>query len=116
MFLVACETTPKSPEEWMERGQNSCLPTAIVYKQTLLKYDIWARVFKYSWRDDETGKMNGHAMTAYLYPPGKNRLWTYDLLGSYRVRAYTNNVGQIAQEAHWARGATNVTYFAEWLD
>lgn len=116
LLLVACETTPDSPEAWIEREKNACLPTAIIFKKTLTKYDVWARVFRYSWRDEETGKMNGHAMVAYLYPPGKNQLWTYDALGSFRTKAFTNNVSKVAQQAHWARGCTNVTYFAEWLD
>lgn len=116
IFLCACQTTPPHPEQWMIEGQNSCLPTAIVYKQSLRKYDVWAKVFTYQFVDSRTGKMAGHAMCAFLYPPGKNQLWAYDSYGSTRIRAFTNNVADIAQKAHWARGLTNTTYMGEWVD
>ncbi|NBO22242.1 hypothetical protein EBU94_02720 [bacterium] len=115
LFLIACQTTPTNPEFWMEREINACLPTAIIFKQSLKKYGIWSEVFKYSWKDYETGKLKGHAMVAYLYPQGKNQLWTYDAEGSFRVRAYTNNVLDIAQKAHYIRGWTNKVLSAEYL-
>lgn len=98
----------------MEKEINACLPTAIIFKQSLRKYDIWSEVFKYTWRDDK-GKLRGHAMTAYLYPPGKNQLWTYDNMGSYRTYAYTNNVRQIATLAARVRGMTNNLLTAEFI-
>lgn len=103
VFLTGCSTTPTNPEFWMEREINACLPTAIIFKQSLRKYDIWSEVFSYSWVDKDK-KLRGHAMVAYLYPPGKNQLWTYDSMGSYRIRAYTNNVTSIAQLSHNVRG------------
>jgi len=115
LFLVACETTPTNPEFWMEKEINACLPTAIIFKQSLRKYDIWSEVFKYSWKDSETGRLKGHAMVAYLYPPGKNQLWTYDAMGSYKIRAYTNNVLDIAQKSHNVRGSINKILNAEYL-
>jgi len=114
-FLTACETTPTNPEFWMERQVNACLPTAIIFKQSLRKYNIWSEVFRYSWIGKEDGKYHGHAMVAYLYPQGKNQLWTYDARGSYRVRAFTNNVTQIAQQAHMARGSTESIFNAEFI-
>ena len=115
IFLVACETTPTNPEFWMERQVNACLPTAIIFKQSLQKYNIWSEVFRYSWIGKEDSNYHGHAMVAYLYPKGKNQLWTYDAQGSYRVRAFTNNVTQIAQEAHRARGGTETIFMAEFI-
>jgi len=115
IFLLGCETTPNNPEMWMEREVNACLPTAIVFKQSLKKYGVWSEVFRYSWRDAETGKIKGHAMVAYLYPPGKNQLFTYDAMGSYRTYAYTNNVQNIAQCAHTARGASDKIFAASWI-
>lgn len=112
--LASCVITPKNPEYWMEKEINSCLPTAITFKQSLRKYDIWAEVFKYNWVDEDN-KTRGHAMTAYLYPPGKNQLWTYDAQGSFRVRAYTNNVTDIAQKAHWARLNGEKIFNAEFI-
>jgi hypothetical protein len=115
IFLLGCETTPNNPELWMEREVNACLPTAIVFKQSLKKYGVWSEVFRYSWRDAETGKIKGHAMVAYLYPPGKNQLFTYDAMGSYRTYAYTNNVQNIAQSAHTVRGASDKIFAASWI-
>lgn len=113
VFLVGCETTPTNPEFWMEKEMNACLPTAIIFKQSLRKYDIWAEVFRYTWKDNN--KLRGHAMVAYLYPPGKNQLWTYDNMGSWRTIGYTNNVMQIASYASRIRGNTNRVLFAEWV-
>lgn len=115
LCLAACQTTPTNPEFWMEKEINSCLPTAIIFKQSLRKYDIWAEVFRYSWKDSNTGKIRGHAMVAYLYPPGKNQLWTYDSEGSFRTYAYTNNVKGIAQYAHNVRGAADLIINADYI-
>tara|TARA_R110000868_G_scaffold55422_1_gene172219 strand:- start:2262 stop:2639 length:378 start_codon:yes stop_codon:yes gene_type:complete len=115
LILVGCSTTPTNPEFWMEREINACLPTAIVFRQSLKKYNVWAEVFRYSWVGKEDHKIHGHAMVAYLYPPGKNQLWTYDSHGSYRVRAFTNNVSQIAQEAHNGRGGSEKTFLVEYI-
>lgn len=115
VLLTACQTTPTNPEFWMEKEINACLPTAIIFKQSLKKYDIWSEVFKYSWKDNKTGKLKGHAMVAYLYPPGKNQLWTYDSEGSWRTYAYTSNVTSIAQCAHTVRGGTEKVFGAEYI-
>jgi hypothetical protein len=115
LFLTACVSTPKNPEAWMEKEINACLPTAIIFKQALRKYDVWAEVFKYSWKDSETGRLRGHAMVAYLYPPGKNQLWSYDEMGSFRVRAFTNDIRGIAQYSHIVRGSGEVVFGAEWI-
>ena len=114
-FLSACETLPTNPEFWMESEINACLPTAITFKESLNKYNVWAEVFRYSWVDKHNNKMRGHAMVAYLYPKGKNQLWTYDAMGSYRIRAYTNNLINIAQTSHNVRGNTEKIFGAEWI-
>lgn len=113
LSLVACETTPTNPEYWMEKEINACVPTAIIFKQSLKKYNIWSEVFRYEWKDN--GKLRGHAMVAYMYPPGKNQLWTYDNMGSWRTFGFTNNVLQIAAYASRVRGNTNVVLKAEWI-
>lgn len=115
IFLASCQSVPQNPEFWMEKEINACLPTAIVFKESLRKYNIWSEVFSYRWVDDETGKHSGHAMVAYLYPSGKNRLWTYDAQGSYRTHALTNNITDLAQKAHWARGNTEKIFGAEYI-
>lgn len=109
--LSAC--TPTNPEAWMEREVNACLPTAIAFRQGLRRQDIWAEVFTYNYY--ESNRPHGHAMTAYLYPPGKNQLWSYDSEGSLRVRAYTNDVAGIASNSHLVRGHFGRTFNAEWV-
>lgn len=115
LAIASCESTPNNPEFWMEREINACLPTAIIFKQSLNKYGVWSEVFRYSWKDSETGKLKGHAMVAYLYPPGKNQLFTYDAAGSWRTYAYTNNVQNVAQYAHRVRGGNEKIFDASWI-
>lgn len=116
IFLVGCASTPTNPESWMETKRNACLPTAIAFKQGLRKHDVWARVVRYTWFDNKKQKYNGHAIVAYLYPPGENKLWTYDFWGSYRTRAYIDDPLQIAREAVKARNEERNVNFAEFLD
>jgi hypothetical protein len=103
LFLVSCESLPKNPEPWMEMKRNACLPTAIAFKEGLKKYDIWSEVVIYKWYDTKQKQLQGHAITAYMYPKGKNQLWTYDYWGSYRVRAFIDDPVDIAQKATNAR-------------
>jgi hypothetical protein len=111
--LTACATTPTNPEAWMERELNSCLPTAIAMREGLNRQGIWAEVFTY--RFNNNGKLGGHAMTAYLYPSGENRLWAYDSMGSWRVRAFTNDVESIARIAHSQRRLSTNVWGAAWV-
>lgn len=114
LLLLAGCTTPQNPEQWMEAEINACLPTAIAFRQGLQRQGVWAEVFRYNFKDSN-GKQRGHAMTAYLYPSGKNQLYTYDSWGSYRTRAYTNNVELLAREAHRLRHLSTNTFLAEWI-
>lgn len=114
--FAACETTPKNPEAWMEREINACLPTAIAFREGLRKYQVWARVFSYRYYERGSSKPRGHAMVAYLYPSGKNKLWTYDNWGSWRTKAFTHDVLGIAQYAHVVRGGRENVISAEWID
>lgn len=113
-FLVSC-ATPSNPESWMETKRNACLPTAIAFREGLQKYDVWSEVVVYNWIDAKTKKTNGHAIVAYMYPKGKNQLWTYDFWGSYRGRAFKDNPLQIAQQAVKARSEDRDVIFAEFL-
>ena len=97
--LTSCIMTPKNPQSWMEFQRNACVPTAIVYKKNLEKQNIWSKVVIYSYKHQDMG----HSIAAYMYPPGKNKLWTYDYLGSYRARAYKDDALQIARQAESAR-------------
>jgi hypothetical protein len=104
LFFLGCETVPENPEKWIEREQNACLPTAIVFRESLKKYQIWSEVVAYSFYDYQKKKKSGHAIVAYLYPPGTNQLWTYDYLGSWKTRAWTNDPKMISQQAEKLRG------------
>lgn len=115
LVLAACETLPTNPEWWMEREINACVPTAIAFKEGLNRYGVWSEVLRYSWIDAKTKKPRGHAVVVYLYPKGKNQLWSYDNLGSFRIRAFTNNVTSVAQQTHSVRGNPETIYAAEWI-
>jgi hypothetical protein len=103
-FFIGCESLPVNSEKWMERQKNSCLPTAIAFREGLRKYDIWAEVVSYWYIDYKTKKLTGHSIVAYMYPPGKNQLWTYDYEGSWRTRAWKENPFMIAKHAESIRG------------
>jgi hypothetical protein len=102
LALSACSATPRNAESWMARERNACLPTAIAMAQGLDRQGIPARVVRYSYTRD--GRPVGHAITAYLYPPGANQLWTYDYEGSWRTRAYWADAHGIAGAAERLRG------------
>ena len=114
LFLTSC-VTPSNPESWMETKKNACLPTAIAFKEGLNKYNVWSEVIVYSWIDKKTNIKKGHAIVAYMYPIGKNQLWTYDFWGSYRARAYKDNPLEIAKEAVKVRSEDRTVIFAELL-
>jgi hypothetical protein len=99
----------------METKRNACLPTAIAFREGLRKYDVWSEVVVYGWFDKKDKKLKGHAIVAYMYPPGKNQLWTYDFWGSYRVRAFKDDPVDIAQKAVNARQEDRYVSSAEFL-
>jgi|688.fasta_scaffold00095_40 hypothetical protein len=103
-FVAGCETLPENSEKWMEREQNACLPTAISFREGLKKYDLWAEVVSYRYIDYKTKKLKGHSIVAYMYPPGKNQMWTYDYEGSWRTRAWKEDALMIATQAEKIRG------------
>lgn len=113
--LTACATTPSNPQAWMEMKRNACFPTAIAFREGLRKYDVWSEVIIYTWIDQKTKKSEAHAIVAYMYPKGQNKLWTYDYWGSYRVRAYKDDPVEIAQKAVDARNEDRYVTSAEFV-
>jgi hypothetical protein len=99
--LAGCATEPRNAEQWMARERNACLPTAISMAEGLKRQGIQARVVRYSYQ--RQGRPVGHAICAYLYPPGKNQLFTYDYEGSWRTRAYFDDPVSIANAAERLR-------------
>jgi hypothetical protein len=100
----------------MQSMPNSCLPTAITFKESLGKKVKWSEVLLYRYKSNIDGKDYGHAVVAYMYPIGKNMLWTYDNVGSFRVREYITEPLKIAQETENSRKRNyNRVYYAEYL-
>ena len=97
--------TPRNTDSWMENQENACLPTAITFRESLRKYNVWAEVvgYQFDYTNTKKKKSSGHAIVAYMYPSGHNKLWTYDHWGSYRVRAYKDDALEIARKAVEAR-------------
>ena len=109
-FVISCSHIPSpfaptNPEVWMEKERNACLPTAIAFRESLKKYSVWTEVvgYQFDYTNTKNKKSSGHAIVAYMYPPGHNKLWTYDYWGSYRVRAYKDDPLDIARKAVEAR-------------
>ena len=113
LALSACTATPRNAEQWMSRERNACLPTAIAMSQGLTRQGISARVVRYSY--ESKGRPVGHAITAYLYPPGANTLYTYDFEGSWHTRAYWSDPHDIAAAAERLRGRTAPILTADFL-
>jgi hypothetical protein len=96
--LTACSTldvvgTPANPERWLEREVNACLPTAIVFKESLKRYGVWAEVLTYKAYDPIKNKTESHALVVFNYPPGKDSYWTYDYEGSFKMGPTGSSVG-----------------------
>ena len=102
IILASC--APSNPERWMEGKPSACLPTAIAFKEGLKNQAVWSEVLLYEYADPISGKTLGHAVTAYMYPVGKNQLWTYDHEGSTRIRAFITDIEEIAQQTENMRG------------
>ena len=123
MFLtiacVSCSDMPRNPQRWMEwQGANNCLPTAIAFREGLKDSKCkWSKVVVYGYIDPIDRKAKGHAIVAFMYPIGKNQLWAYDAMGSYRVRSYIDDAENIAQLAENQRGRPqNIVAYAEFLE
>ena len=102
LLLSGCAATPRNAEQWMARERNACLPTAIAMAEGLKRQGIAAKVVRYSYQ--RQGRPAGHAICAYLYPPGANTLYTYDWEGSWRTRAFFDDAASIARAAERLRG------------
>lgn len=111
--LTGCAVEPRNAEQWMARERNACLPTAVAMSQGLKRQGIQARVVRYAYTAQ--GRQVGHAITAYLYPPGSNTLYTYDFEGSWRTRAFWNDPIGIATAAERLRSRYDAPFFAEFL-
>ena len=93
IFLIGCTSTPPTGvPEWAGSYRKACLPEAIAVAQGLRNGGIQAKVLSIHTKDW------GHATCAYLYPPGKNRLWVWDShWQSVPLRAWWNDPKDIAE-------------------
>lgn len=119
LLLTSCATTPpESPEQHLAGYPESCLVLSATMVESLRRQGVDAETLVYRRTDvTQPGSDSGHAVTVYMYPRGKNKLWTHDQLGSFRTRAYRGDAPGIARQAEMVRGRTwsRVTY-AEFLD
>jgi hypothetical protein len=114
LLLAACASSePRSAEQWMARERNACLPAAVSMAEGLKRQGVQAKVVRYGY--NRNGKRIGHAITAYLYPPGDNQLWTYDYEGSWRTRAFWEDAMGIAATAERLRARHYEIKYAEFL-
>jgi len=114
-LLAGCTATPPvAAPPWVGRFQKACLPEAAAMAQGLRGSGIQARVLSIhtvEW---------GHAVCAYLYPPGQNRLWVWDSYWqSVPLRAWWESPASIAEA--WMRWRHDVSpvvraYFHEAVD
>ena len=96
--LSACSTldsigTPANPVRWMEREVNACLPTAIIFKESLARYGVSAEVVTYKSHDPVKNKHQSHAIVVFNYPKGKDTWWTYDFEGSFQINGAGGSIG-----------------------
>lgn len=108
LILASCATVPPdSPEQRLAGYPETCLALSATMVESLTRQGIDAETVIYRMTDVTRPDSDaGHAITAYMYPRGKNKLWTHDQLGSYRVRAYRNDPEGIAKQAEIVRGRT----------
>lgn len=115
LAFSGCTSVPKNPEAEAENQINACLPNAIIMAQALRRQDVWAKVLIVKW--NRKGKINGHAYTIYLYPPGKNQLWSYDRdWGSMKIKAFKDNPRQVAVQANNVRNLIWPLTSADYID
>lgn len=72
---------------------NACLPTAIVFKESLNKYGVWSEVVTYRSYNPDTQKGAHHAIVVFNYPRGTENYWTYDFEGSYKIQKDSGSIG-----------------------
>lgn len=115
LLLSACahhHPPAEAAPSWAGLQRKACLPEAIAMRQRLTERGIQARVLTYY------TPSRGHAICAYLYPPGANQLWAWDsAYGSIRIRAWWADPYSIARTwlLHVERSTETLTR-AEFLD
>ena len=92
VFFGCSSLPPIKLDGFVGKYDMACLPEAIDMAQGLTKAEIKSQVIIF-----RTEKRQ-HAVCAYIYPSGTNRLYVWDdFNGSASVRAYWNDPQGIAQ-------------------
>jgi len=101
--IAGCTSSPPIDQpEFVGKYKNACLPEAIAMTQALKQSGIQAKVLIVN-----TPKFS-HALTCYLYPVGKNKLWVWDSYWkSMNLRAWWDNSDSVAKE--WLKWCTTDT-------
>jgi hypothetical protein len=97
LVLFGCvQAPPAPPPPFAAKYRKGCLPEAAAMAQGLKEKNIAAQVVIYTY--GPPAWPDGHAVAAYLYPPGANQLWVWDSgWGSARVRAFWSDPHGIAK-------------------
>ena len=91
-ILTGCTPPLKNPPAFIGRYDNACLPEAAAMSEGLQAEGIASRVVIYR---TENGQ---HAICAYIYPTGSNKLWAWDSTWkSNQIAAYLDNPWSIAK-------------------
>ena len=94
LLIAGCAPSVPIPSETGKQGKD-CLPDAIEMVQGLQKAGIKAEVIRMSFCNTKIG----HAIAAYIYPVGSNKLWVWDAEnGSFQVHALFGDPLTIAQK------------------
>ena len=105
LFLVGCVHQPIADPSHAGQ-QNGCLPDAIEMVQGLHGAGIQAEVVRMTFEDASMG----HAIAAYIYPPGSNKLYVWDKAnGSFRIHAIFADPVAIANGYAFWTASPNIT-------
>jgi hypothetical protein len=104
LILTSCASTSfEHPNKRIERQKNACLPSAILLRESLKKYNIWSQVIVFTW-EDKNKKRFGHAYCFYEYPKNSGQVWSYcNDWGSYRSSFTKNETMRNIIEANYHR-------------
>jgi hypothetical protein len=77
----------ENPETAIEKQTNSCFVSAILFKETFDRYNIWSRIVKVLFKvpSEHDNHIYGHVFVEYIYPKNSTNLWLYDNTGSWKV-------------------------------
>jgi hypothetical protein len=115
LFLASCALPPNNPDYWLESRKNACFPTAVSFKESLEKYNVWSEIVLYRRYNLNEKEFLNHAAVVFEYPSKSNKIWTYDNFGTYQIKANISDPFDVAQKAENARYFNRIVTYAEFL-